>query len=122
MKSSVLFPLAFLLLLPILSEAQRRVCRPSTGKRGPVSESVFIEITDETNGKVVTYRKEFKLDHVHPSRREEYIQHLEDSLLYAGWNDFGLKGNRPRPVQNAAPRKPAARPAANSSQRVAGSK
>lgn len=69
----------------------------------PRSESVWIEITDETNGKVVTFKKEFKLDHIPPARREEYIEYLENKYLYDGADEIGL-ADKPRNVVIRDPR------------------
>lgn len=102
------------------TEAQRRVCRPSFAKKGPVSESVFLQITDETNGRVVTYEKEFKLDGIHPSKREAYIRHLEDSLLYAGWGDFQPKNMMIQPSSNIQATRSGSSRITRPSQRISG--
>lgn len=69
----------------------------------PRSESVWIEITDETNGKVVTFQKEFKLDHIPPAQREKYIEYLENKYLYDGADEIGL-ADKPRNVVIRDPR------------------
>ena len=112
--------LGFCLFLPDYADAQRRVCRPSTGKRIPASESVFIQVTDETNGRVVTYQKEFKLDHIPPAKRDAYITHLEDSLLYSGHGGFRFGSSDVKHTPNQVQRKSAQKSNANAYRRVAG--
>jgi hypothetical protein len=65
----------------------QRVCKVRKGKSpsGPASSSVFIEITDETQGKVVTFRKEYKLDHIPVAQRDQYVDDLIDELT--GFSD-----------------------------------
>jgi len=79
----VTFFLALALILNHVTAYPQRACRVSTGKRGPVKTSnvITIQITDETNGKVISYEKEFRLDHVPLKYREKYINRLIDSLM-----------------------------------------
>lgn len=77
----------------------QRTCKTKSRCRsGPVnqSSSVFIQITDETHGKVVTYEKEFKLDHIPVAQREQYVDNLIDELT--GFSDdqdsFFIKSNK----------------------------
>ena len=65
---------------------QRR-CRPRSGTSSHGTSSVFIQITDETHGKVVTYEKEFKLDHIPAARREQYVDQLIESLTGSADDD-----------------------------------
>ncbi len=102
-----------ILILSGFSEAYgQRSCkaRSSRSKAGTnTSSSVFIQITDETNGRLVTYQKEFKLDHIPAGLRESYIEHLEDSLLYSGAGDFRFTNSKPgiqgKPSPQAIPQK-----------------
>ncbi len=91
----------------------QRSCKARSG-RSKVgtnsSSSVFIQVTDETNGRIVTYQKEFRLDHIPPGLRESYIEHLEDSLLYSGTGDFRLASPK---AGNPGKRQPAAAPGYN---------
>ncbi len=93
------------LAAPAASVAQR-VCKP--GKRSPASHKVWIQLTDETDGKVVTFEKEFDLSAIPAAQRERYVDRLMDSLLYA---DAGTLRTR----EAAKP----ARPPANARSRVA---
>ncbi len=101
----------------------QKSCRTRSCKGKPAARptsSVFIQVTDETNGRLVTYQKEFKLDHIPPGLRDRYIEHLEDSLLYSGTEDFRFTGSV---GGNARRRPPAAAPRYNAvkkSSRVAG--
>ncbi len=92
-RSVSLCPVVLFLVICGFSEVygqkscKTRGCRSKAGTTKP-SSSVFIQVTDETNGRIVTYQKEFKLDHIPPGLRDRYIEHLEDSLLYSGTEGF----------------------------------
>ncbi len=76
---------------------QRR-CRPRSNTSSQGSSSVFIQITDETHGKVVTYEKEFKLDHIPAARRDQYVDQLIESLTgSADDDDFWIEEKKPAP-------------------------
>ncbi|GAA4447819.1 hypothetical protein GCM10023091_43350 [Ravibacter arvi] len=119
MRQSV--TLLFIFIAAINPTFGQKSCRPgskckSTGRTTVVipPSSVFIEVTDETNGRVVTYRKEFRIDHIPAHRREAYVEYLEDSILYSGTGSFRVAGEATRP--KAAPVRRRAQP----SQRLAG--
>ncbi len=65
----------------------QRKCRPRSNSSSQGTSSVFIQITDETHGKVVTYEKEFKLDHIPAARREQYVDQLIESLTGSADDD-----------------------------------
>lgn len=81
----------------------QRTCKVrSNGSSGAVdrSSSVFIQITDETHGKVVTYQKEFKLDHIPPSQREQYVDNLIDELTGFSEDDRLWIDSNPKSPKN----------------------
>lgn len=71
-------------------------CRPRSSTSSQGTSSVFIQITDETHGKVVTYEKEFNLDHIPAARRAQYVDELIESLTgSADDDDLWIKEKQP---------------------------